>query len=69
MARRCDVCGKGPIVGYNVSHAHNKTKKRWIPNLHSIRIKVQETGEVRRIKICSSCLKANKVQKYVSLPA
>ncbi len=61
MARRCDICGKGPQAGRNVSHAHNVTKRRFLPNLHKIRIK--EGGTTRRILVCSSCLKAGKFEK------
>ena len=37
MAQRCDVCGKGPAYGHNISHAHNLTTRRWLPNLVSMR--------------------------------
>ena len=46
MARVCDICGKGKQIGYNVSHAHNRTKKEWLPNLQSIRI-VKDGGTKR----------------------
>lgn len=61
MARRCDVCGKGPLVGNNVSHANNKTKTRSLPNLRSVRI--TDAGEVKHVRVCTRCLKANKVLK------
>ena len=61
MARRCEVCGKGPLVGHNVSHANNKTKTRSLPNLRSVRANMQ--GEVRHIRVCTRCLKAGKVMK------
>ena len=61
MARRCAVCGKGPQVGSNVSHAHNVTKRRFMPNLHKVRAKVD--GKTKTIRVCSSCLKAGKVTK------
>ena len=64
MANRCDVCGKGPASGNNVSHANNRTKRTFKPNLHKMRAMVD--GTVRRIKVCSRCLKAGKVQKAVS---
>ena len=38
MAQRCDICGKGPITGHNISHAHNRSKRRWLPNLQKIRV-------------------------------
>ncbi|UCD57414.1 MAG: 50S ribosomal protein L28 [Candidatus Hydrogenedentota bacterium] len=61
MARVCDICGKKPAVGYNVSHAHNKTKRRWKPNLQLT--KVMQHGSVRTMRVCTSCLKSGKVQK------
>jgi large subunit ribosomal protein L28 len=64
MANRCDVCGKGPASGNNVSHANNRTKRTFKPNLHKMRAIVD--GTVRRIKVCSRCLKAGKVQRAVS---
>ncbi|MBK9518894.1 MAG: 50S ribosomal protein L28 [Anaeromyxobacter sp.] len=61
MARRCEMCGKGPLVGNNVSHANNKTKTRSLPNLRSVR--VIHAGEVKHIRVCTRCLKAGKVVK------
>jgi len=61
MAFKCDICGKGPLVGNNVSHANNKTKKRSLPNLQSIRANMN--GSIKRIRVCTRCLKAGKVQK------
>ncbi len=61
MARRCAVCGKGPLVGNNVSHANNKSKTRSLPNLRSVR--VNDAGEVKHVRVCTRCLKANKVLK------
>jgi large subunit ribosomal protein L28 len=60
------MCGKRPQVGYNVSHAHNKTKRRWYPNLQSVRH--MENGQVRRINVCTRCLKAGRVTKPVPRP-
>jgi large subunit ribosomal protein L28 len=61
MARRCEICGKGPLVGNVVSHANNKTKSRSLPNLRSVR--VTEQGTVRHARVCTRCLKAGKVTK------
>ena len=61
MARVCELCGKCPISGHNVSHANNKTPRRWYPNLQRARVVVD--GAVRRIRICTRCLKSNKVAK------
>ncbi|WP_084417635.1 50S ribosomal protein L28 [Chrysiogenes arsenatis] len=55
MARKCDICGKGPQVGNNVSHANNRTKKRSLPNLKSKLVEVN--GKPMRIKICTGCLR------------
>lgn len=63
MAQRCDICGKGPSVGYKISHAHNLTKRRWLPNLASLRAMVG--GTVKRLRVCTRCLKAGKVVKVV----
>ena len=63
MAAKCDICGKGPSTGFSVSHSHRKTKRRWLPNLHSM--KVRHNGGVKRVRVCSSCLSANKVVKVV----
>lgn len=56
MARRCQYSGKGPLVGYNVSHAHNKTKKRQLPNLRRVKI-LTEDGTLRRVKVAASTLR------------
>jgi len=56
MARRCQITGKGPLVGYNVSHAHNKTKKRQLPNLRTVRITLED-GTRKKIKVAASTLR------------
>lgn len=63
MGRRCTVCGKGRQVGFNVSHAQNRTKKVWQPNLHSVHAIVG--ASVKRLKVCTGCLKSQKVRKAV----
>ncbi len=63
MARVCEVCGKKPQFGHNVSHAHNVTNRRWNPNLQ--RIKVNVNGSNRRMKVCTRCIRSGKVQKAV----
>jgi large subunit ribosomal protein L28 len=59
--RQCAVCGKGPSVGHNVSHANNKTKRRWNPNLQRVRANLE--GTVKYIKVCTRCLRSGKVKK------
>lgn len=61
MAKRCDICGKGPAVGRNVSHAHNVTRRRFEANIQ--RVKAVIDGGVRRIRVCTRCLRSNRVVK------
>jgi large subunit ribosomal protein L28 len=61
MAKVCQICGKGPRFGNHVSHAHNLTKRRWNPNLRSIRAVQGRT--VRRMRVCTQCMKSGRVQK------
>ncbi len=63
MARVCAVCGKGVITGNNVSHALNHNKRTWKPNLR--KVKVTENGTVKRVLVCSRCLRSGKVQRAV----
>ncbi len=58
MSRKCDITGKRPLTGYNVSHAHNKTKKRQLPNLQKKRIYVPELGRSIRIRVSTSALRS-----------
>lgn len=62
MAKQCDICGKRPEVGNHVSHANNKTKRRFKPNLQ--RVKAQfDSGMVRRVNVCTRCLRSGAVIK------
>lgn len=63
MARKCEICGKGPAVGNNVSHANNKTKRILYPNLQTVRAQV--SGGTKRVKVCTRCLRSGKIQKAV----
>ena len=63
MARTCSVCGKGPATGNHVSHANNRVKRRWYPNLQTVRTMVD--GEIRRVKVCAQCIRSNRVKKAV----
>ena len=58
MSRKCDITGKRPLTGNNVSHAHNKTRKRQLPNLQTKRIFVPELGRSIRIKVSTSALRS-----------
>ncbi len=61
MANVCDVCGKKPMSGCNVSHAHNKTKKVFKPNLQKVR--AVDNGSVRNVKVCTRCIRSGAVKK------
>jgi large subunit ribosomal protein L28 len=64
MARVCEFCGKGPRFGHNVSHAHNLTRAVWYPNLQ--RVRARFGSAVRRVRICTRCLRTGRIQKAVS---
>jgi large subunit ribosomal protein L28 len=63
MANVCGVCGKGEVSGCNVSHSHLKTKRAWKPNIQ--RVKALINGEVKKINICTRCLRSGKVARAV----
>jgi large subunit ribosomal protein L28 len=61
LANRCDICGKETQFGKNVSHSHKKSNKQFKANIQKVKAKVN--GEVKTLKVCTSCIKANKVVK------
>ncbi len=63
MSKICEICGKKPIFGNNVSHANNKTRRRWNPNLQKIRVNVN--GTAKRIKVCTDCIKSDRIEKVI----
>lgn len=63
MARACFICGKTAQSGNTVSHANNKSRRRFEPNLQTVRAVVE--GVPRRIQVCASCIRADKVVKAV----
>jgi large subunit ribosomal protein L28 len=65
LSRVCEICGKGPVVGHNVSHANNKTKKVWYPNLHKTKATDPKTGKRKSMKICAGCLRSGSHKKAV----
>jgi len=61
MALMCELCGKGPHYGNRVSHAHNLTRRRWNPNLRSVRAVIN--GSHKKLRVCTACIRAGKVIK------
>ena len=61
MSKVCDMCGRGPVFGNRISHAHNVSKRRWNINLQNVRALVN--GASKRIRVCTSCIKNGKVAK------
>jgi large subunit ribosomal protein L28 len=62
MSRICYTCGKSPGSGNKVSHANNKTRRRWLPNLQAVKI-IDAEGRRRRVRVCTGCLSAGKITK------
>lgn len=58
---KCAICGKGPNFGHNVSHANNRTRKVWKPNIQ--RVKTVSGGTVRHLSVCTNCIKSGRVVK------
>lgn len=61
MAMECEICGKKPVYGKNISHAHNVTSRRFNPNLQPVRAMIN--GTVRKIRACTRCIRSGKVVK------
>lgn len=63
MSRVCTICGKKPMTGHNVSHAHNLNKRRWLPNLQKIRVEID--GKTKKTYVCTQCIKGGAAKKVV----
>ena len=61
MASVCEICGKGPGFGNNISHSHRRTRRRWNPNIQRVRAMV--SGTPKRVNVCTSCIKAGKITR------
>ena len=66
MAAVCDICGKTPFFGKNVSHSHRRTNRRWDPNIQKVRAMVN--GSPQRVFACTKCMKAGKVTRPTRIP-
>jgi large subunit ribosomal protein L28 len=63
MPRQCYICEKAPVFGHTISHAHNVQSRKFNPNLQSVRI--LEKGAVKRVRVCTRCLRSGRVQKAI----
>jgi len=63
MSRTCEICGKHTITGNKVSHAKNRTRRTWKPNL--VNVKTEISGTTKKVKICARCLKSDFIAKKV----
>ena len=61
MGKFCEVCAKGTISGHNVSHSNRKTNRIWAPNVQNVRVVVE--GTVKRMNVCTRCLRSGNVQR------
>jgi large subunit ribosomal protein L28 len=63
MSNVCEICGKHSVTGHNVSHSNKRTKRIFKPNI--VKAQVEIDGKIKKINICTKCLKAGKVKKVV----
>jgi large subunit ribosomal protein L28 len=61
LSKVCDVCGKSPVFGKSISHSHKRTNRRWSPNIQTVRTVIG--GTPTKLKVCTSCISANKVTR------
>lgn len=64
MPQSCDICGKKPVAGHRISHAHNVSNRQFKPNLRRVRT-VTPAGGSKRARVCTRCLRSQKVAKTV----
>lgn len=58
MSKKCDITGTGVMTGNNVSHANNRTRRRFLPNLQIVSLLSETLGKIFKLKICSSTLRS-----------
>ena len=61
MAQRCEVCGKGPVAGKSISHSHKTSNRRFLPNVQRVKLFIK--GSVQHAKVCSRCLRSQRITK------
>ncbi|MDR0663061.1 MAG: 50S ribosomal protein L28 [Spirochaetaceae bacterium] len=67
MSRTCDICGKHTITGNKVSHAKNRTRRTWQPNIKKVKTEID--GTTVTVKICARCLKSDFITRKISVKA
>ncbi len=67
MGKVCSICGKGRQIGYSISHAHNRSKKVWKPNIQKVR--TVQNGKVTKAYVCTRCIRSGYVHKPAKRPA
>jgi large subunit ribosomal protein L28 len=58
---KCEICSKSTVFGHNVSHSVRRTNRSWKPNIR--KIKINDNGTIRKARVCTSCLRSNKVER------
>lgn len=61
MSKVCEICGKSPVAGKNVSHSHRVTNRMFRPNVQKITIKLN--GKVKQANVCTKCIKAGNIER------
>lgn len=62
MAKKCQICGKGPLSGNLVSHAHNKSRMRQLPNIQTVHV-ADANGNRKTMRVCTRCIKSGRIEK------
>jgi large subunit ribosomal protein L28 len=63
MAKKCEICAKGPTTGNLVSHSNIKTRTRWLPNVKKMKAVIN--GATQTIKVCTRCIRTGKIVRPV----
>ena len=64
MSKKCEVCGKGQVAGNTVSHSVRHTKRKFNPNIQTVRV-ADENGTVRKANVCTRCIRSNRVNRAI----
>ncbi len=61
MSQVCAICGKHPSAGRNISHSHRVTNRTFSPNIQQVTARID--GKVKKVNVCTKCMKAGKVER------